>query len=404
VGSAEVTVSGEEMGDEEYLKSDKHIIPSDPDGPVVETGEYLEELEAYQEQFENEQFESLASGKYIPGTDPAECSLIELLVRYTSLSMVQLTDDTRFAITQLSMQFEQIFTANELGQHVRVLLGYLQIPLLRLAMQDEKFLSDINNAAIRLFYKLSDIAALWSPQSSAHTDMLYKSIASAVEKVRNAEPLTYKLCEELLDGLIAADFTALYEPGEVSDVMESVAESEAGVSEDSEENNELLEEAASDLEVEIIEEQEKALEDELLESAASDIEDEIVEEHEQAIEATQAEVVVSKAANEQIIDVKPDAEEDESGEEPDRFREIVDAINIGVRLDYHSDGEVQKLKVVAILPKTAEVVLVNRNQEKVGSFDRDDIYDELKAGTMVVDENTLVFDSALESIIGHRKK
>jgi len=321
------------MSDSQFSSSDlsssRHIIPVDPDGPEVDTEDFLEELDGYQEQFENDHFEALQRGEYIAGYDPLDSSLVEILVRYTCLSMVQLPNNVRYAITQLSLQFEQILTSNTLELEVRRLLGYMQVPLLRMAILDEKFIENINNSAVRLFYKLSDVAALWLPSDNVLTDTLYRQLADVIAKVRDKEELTFKFCEEQLSELIA------------------ISSSSSG--------------AAVQQETTATEEDETA------------------------------EAVVEEAP-------------EESAEEKDPLMDLVEKINVGVRLEYFDGETTHKLKVAAVLPSNGEIVLVDRNQEKFGSFDRGDVYESIKDGMMVIDEETLQYNQTLESVIGNLRK
>lgn len=308
------------------LSSSRHIIPVSSDGPEVDTDDFLEELESYQEQFENDHFEALQSGEYITGYDPLESSLVEVLVRFTSLSMVQLPNSVRYAITQLSLLFEQILTSHDLSVEIRKLLGFIQVPLLRMAIMDEKFIENANNTAIRLFYKLSDTAALWVPSGNVHTDKLYQQLATLIKELRDQELLTYEFCESKL--------------------------------------SELVELFGGDLSAD-------------------------EEQHEQVVE------VASEEVAEGVV---------EELEPRDPLRELVESINVGVRLDYFNGEDTQKLKVAAVLPTSGEIVLVTRAQEKFGSFDRDDIYDALQEGTMILDEDSLHFNKTLESVIGNLRK
>ncbi len=388
------------------LDSNRHIIPSDPDGPLVETDEFLEELESYQEQFEDEPFKAVQSGKYISGNDPLESSLVEVLVRYTSLSMVQLEDAARFAITQLSLQFEQILTGNDLEGDIRTLLGYLQVPLLKLAIQDTSFINETNNAAIRLFYKLSDIAALWSPQANVHTDKLYKLLAGKVEEVREADPLSYKLCEKLLDELIATDLSGFQieavkvsepDPAAEDVVDELVSEIEDHIENEAEAVT-TEEVVAADFD-EIDAEFEQLI-GESEESSSEPVEtampQETLSEQEDIPEVTEvASPPVQESAVDPVVDEKADEE---------KLRALVNAITVGVRIDYDKGEGAERLRVAALLPSSGEIVLVNRNQEKVGSFDKEDIFEELRDGTMKLVEDTLSFDRTLESVIGSMRK
>lgn len=322
------------------LPPSRHIIHVDPDGPEVDTEEFLEELDSYQEQFENNHFEALESGQYIAGYDPLESSLVEILVRYTSLSMVQLPGSVRLAITQLSLQFEQILTSNTLALEVRKLLGYMQIPLLRMAIADEDFGQNANNAALRLFYKMSDVAALWHPVDNALIDTVYKQLAMVIHELRERESLTDSFCERKLADLIRLSGNALT------------------VEHQQEEQNQQLED----------------------------------------LPVTEAVIEKSEALNE------ADPLDEKAAQELDPLREMVENINVGVRLEYSDGTTTHKLKVAAVLPSSGEIVLVTRSQEKYGSFDRDDIYEAIKEGTMVIDEETLQYSKTLESVIGGLRK
>jgi hypothetical protein len=276
--------------------------------------------------------------------------------------MVQLENNTRLAVTQLSMQFEQILTGEEIQTEMLKLLGYMQIPLLKKAVMDNAPMVEMNGAGIRLFFKLADIAALWIPQENAYTDKLYQKVAQTIDEVRTAEPLTDKVCEELLDTLLA-------ESAEITRMA-----------------NEQARQAPAEQAVPVLEEGEGRVE-----------------------EGGQQQDEVETSAGDKQTPPEPEAGseniQEASPEEIERLRKLVEALTVGVRIDREDpEGEKDRLRVAAILPSSGEIVLVNRNQEKVGSFDKDDILEELLAGSMSLVEDTLSFDKTLESVIAGSRR
>ena len=87
------------------------------------------------------------------------------------------------AIDLVSMLFEFILDDKNLPDAMKALLGRLQIPLLKMAIQDKEFFSKKHHPARRLLDSLAHAAIGWSEQQGREEDGLYRRIESIVHRI-----------------------------------------------------------------------------------------------------------------------------------------------------------------------------------------------------------------------------
>ncbi len=85
-------------------------------------------------------------------------------------------------IDVVAMLFDFVFDDKDIPAAVRVLIGRLQIPVLKAAMLDKKFFSRKDNPARKLLDKLAQVSVAWSDEVS-EDDPLYQRIAAVVHDV-----------------------------------------------------------------------------------------------------------------------------------------------------------------------------------------------------------------------------
>lgn len=85
-------------------------------------------------------------------------------------------------IDVVAMLFDFVFDDKDIPAAVRVLIGRLQIPVLKAAMLDKKFFSKKDNPARKLLDRLAQVSVAWSGEVSEE-DPLYQRLAAVVHDV-----------------------------------------------------------------------------------------------------------------------------------------------------------------------------------------------------------------------------
>jgi hypothetical protein len=92
------------------------------------------------------------------------------------------TDD--IAINAIDMVFEHILENKSIAASMRAMLGRLQIPFIRVAIQEQDFFSDKRHPARLLLNRLADSTKGWS-EDLGHKDPLYIKIDTIVQTILN---------------------------------------------------------------------------------------------------------------------------------------------------------------------------------------------------------------------------
>ena len=110
---------------------------------------------------------------------PPRTVLREVVPGYSS-GEISVLDATTTEL--VAMLFDFVLARRELRDEVKVLLGRLQIPMLKAAMVDRGFFSRKNHPARQLLNRLADAGLGWSPDEGVD-DPLFRKIADVVEHI-----------------------------------------------------------------------------------------------------------------------------------------------------------------------------------------------------------------------------
>lgn len=94
----------------------------------------------------------------------------------------QVDDDV---INLVSMVFESILDDANIPADIALLLGRLQIPMIKIALADTQLFSNTNHPARRLLQLLSEASIGWEQDSVLHNDLLLDEIRNIVGRVLN---------------------------------------------------------------------------------------------------------------------------------------------------------------------------------------------------------------------------
>ena len=107
-------------------------------------------------------------------------------------------------------------------------------------------------------------------------------------------------------------------------------------------------------------------------------------------------IVVNGAAN----DAEDSGEELLSDDDPDLQK--VDAMSMGNWVELHQDdGKKFRCRLAAVIRSTGKYIFVNRSGMKVAEYNRQSLAHALKTGAVTAIDDGLLFDRALESVIGN---
>lgn len=92
-------------------------------------------------------------------------------------------------------------------------------------------------------------------------------------------------------------------------------------------------------------------------------------------------------------------------EENDAIADLVDSMAVGAWVEFHNnEGEKNRCKLAAIIRVSGKYIFVNRLGIKVAEYTRSGLIEAARAGVISVLDNALLFDRALESVIGHLRE
>ena len=109
------------------------------------------------------------------------------------------------ALDIVSALFDLIFKDDNVSDGIKLLVGRLQLPVLKVAMLNQQFFADRNHPARRFLNSLSAIAIRWGKYVDA-SDPFYRKLSELVERIQN----TYDSDAGVFDAAIAelGDFIA----------------------------------------------------------------------------------------------------------------------------------------------------------------------------------------------------
>lgn len=97
----------------------------------------------------------------------------------------KLNQDDDDVINLVSMIFESILEDDNIPPEVALLLGRLQIPMIKIALADKHLFSNTHHPARRLLKQLSEAAIGWEKESVLQRDLLMEEIRNVVTRILN---------------------------------------------------------------------------------------------------------------------------------------------------------------------------------------------------------------------------
>ena len=159
--------------------------------PIVDTQEVLGALTSLQKVLQLEQLNTAG------GWNLKSNLFKKLHIADDDSAQRQIDRVDQDAIDLVSMLFEFILDDNNLPDAMKALLGRLQIPLLKIAIQDKGFFSKKRHPARRLLDSLAQAAIGWSEQQGREEDGLYRRIESIVHRINTEYESDISVFEEL---------------------------------------------------------------------------------------------------------------------------------------------------------------------------------------------------------------
>ena len=118
--------------------------------------------------------------------------------------------------------------------------------------------------------------------------------------------------------------------------------------------------------------------------------------------------VISKSTIESPVIITnaelPVIEQAISATEGDEYLNRVDGLTSGTWVELIKEDKKQRAKLVAVIRSTGKYIFVNRVGMKVAEKTRTVLAQELREGLLNILDDTLLFDRALESVIGHLRE
>lgn len=134
--------------------------------------------------------------------------LSQKVADYMATSQSSVDESAANTISMLSMMFDQVNGDTNVSDQMKTLVNYMQTPMMKAALLDPSFFSDMENPAQRLMDTIADAGATWTPTEDRKRDSLYNKVASVVEKVNTEFEDDYSIfdqCQEDLDLFIKAE-------------------------------------------------------------------------------------------------------------------------------------------------------------------------------------------------------
>jgi hypothetical protein len=98
-------------------------------------------------------------------------------------------------------------------------------------------------------------------------------------------------------------------------------------------------------------------------------------------------------------------EEDIPASNENEFSAVVDAMVVGAWVEFAGQDENKtRCKLAAIIRASGKYIFVNRVGIKVAEYTRSSLIDAAQQGAFSMLDNALLFDRALESVIGHLRE
>ncbi len=180
----------------------QHLVTPDFSAEPATVDEFLQGFHA------NAQLPNLTNNDAGYLSEASYQPLSEKVSNYMAQSQSSVDESSANTISMLSMMFDQVNTDQNVSEQMKTLVNYMQGPMMKAALLDPTFFSDMENPAQRLMDTIADAGATWTPTEDRKRDSLYNKVASVVEKVNNEFEDDYSVfdeCQEDLDLFIKAE-------------------------------------------------------------------------------------------------------------------------------------------------------------------------------------------------------
>lgn len=125
---------------------------------------------------------------------------IEELIKRHGIALTELDEG---AIALVSRLFETMLDDRRLAQPIRALIGRLELPFVRFALQDRAVFSHCDHPLRRLLNRIARLSRGWAPAADGSPDPLFERIAALVDTLASRYDAGLSLVEELLRDLNA---------------------------------------------------------------------------------------------------------------------------------------------------------------------------------------------------------
>lgn len=110
-------------------------------------------------------------------------TLAEKVALLPEMQAKALDSQTQNAISLLSMMFDRLQSEEQIAAPIKPLIDELQIPILKVAVQDQDFFSNPDNPAQELINEIAQVGTQWTPKQNINKDPFYKKISSFVDDI-----------------------------------------------------------------------------------------------------------------------------------------------------------------------------------------------------------------------------
>jgi hypothetical protein len=155
----------------------KHLVSGSNNGPAASKDEVLDTLR----QISQTPVINAETGYRELGAD--EKTLAEKIQTLTNLQSKALDDQTQNSISLLSMMFDRLQQEEQIADPIKPLINELQLPILKMAVNNQDFFSNSDNPAQELVNEIAKAGTHWTPKQNISKDPFYKKISSIVDEI-----------------------------------------------------------------------------------------------------------------------------------------------------------------------------------------------------------------------------
>jgi thiamine phosphate synthase YjbQ (UPF0047 family) len=429
--------------------AEHHFVKGDANAPVISK----KELAAKIDLIKTVQPKVEENGVYL-APDTSSESLADLLNTKAELSKVGLDAQKSNTIGIMSLLFEQLLANENIPGPIKALLQQLRAPLLKAAVQDEMFFGDADNPAQKFFNEIAKASISWTPSKHPQSDTLYQKMSALVAKVNSGFDDDYLIFDDAIGDLDEFQETENKRSAKIEGRMVETETAQARQKSAKEVSIAHVEEKLSDKSIpadvrlffattwqQVLffifnkthsvtsEEWLDAIEVEnsLLANLSGSEEDEvdlfldILKEKLADCSIQPLDIKKQTTMLHRVMlnknEIRPETIERIKGIQPQSVTKIVappsvieagdkvvetilDKLLIGAWIQKNRVSPIVKVKLAAYIKFNDSYVLVQRNGAKDSTFTRTELVKKIQSKEFSIIENQLLFDSALESVIG----